>query len=95
MINQQNDWFFNGTLQNKGKGKNFGVDITFEKYLSQGYYYLITGSIFSSQYKGGDNIWRDTRYNRNYAFNFIIVKEWEMGKNKQDVLNIKAKLSYQ
>jgi hypothetical protein len=95
MINQQNDWFFNGKLQNSGKGKNYGVDITFEKYLSKGYYYMITGSIFNSQYKGGDNIWRDTRYNRNYAFNFLIGKEWEMGKNKQNVLGLNARLSYQ
>ena len=95
MINQQNDWFFNGKLQNSGKGKNYGVDITFEKYLSKGYYYMITGSIFNSQYKGGDNIWRDTRYNRNYAFNFLIGKEWEMGKNKQNVLGLNARFSYQ
>ncbi len=95
MINQQNDWFFNGKLQNTGKGKNYGVDITFEKYLSKGYYYMITGSIFNSQYKGGDNIWRDTRYNRNYAFNFLIGKEWPMGKNKQNVLGLNARLSYQ
>ncbi|REK05818.1 MAG: carboxypeptidase-like regulatory domain-containing protein [Bacteroidetes bacterium] len=95
MINQQNDWFFNGKLQNSGKGKNYGVDITFEKYLSKGYYYMITGSIFNSQYMGGDNIWRDTRYNRNYVFNFLIGKEWQTGKNKQNVLGLNARLSYQ
>jgi len=95
MINQQNDWFFNGKLQNTGNGKNFGADITFEKYLSQGYYYMLTASLFNSKYKGGDNVWRDTRYNRNYAFNFLIGKEWQMGKNKQNVLGINARLSYQ
>lgn len=95
MINQQNDWFFNGKLQNGGKGKNYGVDMTFEKYLSKGYYYMITASIFNSQYKGGDNTWRDTRYNRNYAFNFLIGKEWEMGKIKQNVLGLNVRLNYQ
>ena len=95
MINQQNDWFFNGKLQNNGKGENYGVDITFEKYLSQGYYYIITASLFNSQYKGGDNVWRDTRYNRNYAFNLLLGKEWEMGNNKQNVLGINARISYQ
>lgn len=95
MINQQNDWFFNGKLQNTGKGKNYGVDISFEKYLSQGYYYMITASLFNSQYKAGDNVWRDTRYNRNYTFNFLIGKEWQMGKNKQNILGLNARLSYQ
>lgn len=95
MLNQQNDWFFKDELQNSGNGNNYGVDITFEKYLSQGYYYMMTGSIFNSLYKGGDNIWRDTRYNRNYAFNFLIGKEWELGKDKQNVLGINVRLSYQ
>ena len=35
LINQQNDWFFDGKLQNSGKGRNYGLDITFEKYLSK------------------------------------------------------------
>jgi len=95
MINQQNDWFFNGKLQNTGNGKNIGADITFEKYLSQGYYYMITASLFNSHYKGGDNVWRDTRYNRNYTFNFLIGREWKLGKNKQNILGLNARLSYQ
>lgn len=37
LINQHNDWFFNGKLQNTGQGRNYGLDITFEKYLSRGY----------------------------------------------------------
>ena len=95
MINQQNDWFFNEKLQNTGTGNNYGVDITFEKYLSEGYYYMITGSVFNSKYQGGDNIWRDTRYNRNFAFNFLIGKEWQMGNNKQNVFGLNARICYQ
>jgi hypothetical protein len=40
LINQHNDWLFDGKLQNTGLGRNYGLDITFEKYLSQGYYYM-------------------------------------------------------
>jgi len=82
-------------LQNDGIGKNYGVDITFEKYLSHGYYYMITGSVFNSQYKGGENIWRNTRYNRIFSFNFLIGKEWQMGRNKQNVLGLNDRLSSQ
>ncbi len=95
LINMQNDWFFNEKLQNSGKGRNYGVDITFEKYLSQGYYYMLSASLFNSSYYGGDKIWRDTRYNRNYAFNFLIGKEWQIGTSKQNTLNLNARLSYQ
>lgn len=95
LINQQNDWFFNGKLQNTGKGRNYGIDITFEKYLSKGYYYMATASLFNSQYSGGDQVWRDTRYNRNFALNFLAGKEWLLGHDKQNILGLNARLSYQ
>jgi hypothetical protein len=94
-INMQNDWFFNGKLQNTGKGKNYGIEITYEKYLSQGYYYILTSSLYNSRYTGGDNVWRDTRYNRIYAFNFLIGKEWQIGGNKQNILSLNGRMSYQ
>jgi hypothetical protein len=94
-INLQNDWFFNEKLQNTGKGKNYGIDISLDKYMTNGFYYMFTSSIFNSQYKGGDNIWRNTRYNRNYAFNFLAGKEWQLGDNKQKVIGINVRASYQ
>ncbi|MGC3978432.1 MAG: TonB-dependent receptor [Paludibacteraceae bacterium] len=95
VINIQNDWFFNDKLQNTGKGRNYGVDATLEKYMSNGYYFLLTGSLFKSQYKGGDNIWRSTRYNRGYLFNFLIGKEWQTGRNKQNTFSANVRTGYQ
>lgn len=94
-INLQSDWFFNHQLQNTGTGRNYGLDLTLEKYMSQGYYFMFTASLFNSQYKGGDNVWRNTRYNRNYLLNFLIGKEWLIGKNKQSVFGANIRLSYQ
>lgn len=94
-INLQNDWFFNEKLQNTGKGKNYGIDISLDKYMANGFYYMFTASIFSSQYKGGDNIWRNTRYNRNFAFNYLAGKEWQFGDNKQKVFGVNVRASYQ
>ena len=95
LINQQNDWFFDGKLQNTGKGRNYGLDITFEKYLSKGFYYMATASLFNSEYQGDDKVWRNTRYNHNFALNFLTGKEWLMGKNKNQILNLNARLSLQ
>jgi len=95
LINQQNDWFFDGKLQNTGLGRNYGLDITFEKYLSKGFYYMATASLFNSEYQGDDQIWRDTRYNRNYAFNFLAGKEWLLGKYKNKILSANGRVSYQ
>lgn len=94
-INLQNDWFFAEKLKNIGGGRNYGIDLTFEKYMSKGYYYLLTASVFNSEYKGGDNIWRSTRFNRNYVFNFLIGKEWQVGRSKQNVFSLNTRLSYQ
>ncbi len=76
-INLQQDWFITDKLENKGKGINYGIDITFEKYMSAGYYYMFTASLFDSKYKAGDRQWRNTRYNRNYAFNLLGGKSTE------------------
>lgn len=88
-------YYLNRALINKGKGRNYGVDITLERYLDKGYYWLLSGSIFDSQYTGGDNIWRDTKYNRGYIINGLIGKEWMVGKHKQNVFSTNLRLSYQ
>ncbi|MCC6371327.1 MAG: TonB-dependent receptor, partial [Bacteroidia bacterium] len=94
-LNLQGDWFFAEKLQNTGEGKNYGIDLTLEKYISKGYYFLLSGSLFESKYKGGDGVWYNTRFNRNYVINFLIGKEWQLGKNKQNVLSINTRATYQ
>jgi hypothetical protein len=95
LINLQRDWFVADRLENAGKGFNYGLDITFEKYMSQGYYYMLTASLFDSRYKGGDGIWRNTRYNRSYVFNLLTGKEWLLGQDRQNLFNANIRLSYQ
>lgn len=95
LINQQNDWFFGEKLQSTGKGRNYGLDVTLEKYMSDGYYYLLTASVFDSRYRGGDGHWYHTRYNRHFAFNGLVGKEWTLGKNKQNILGLNLRVSYQ
>ena len=89
------EFYVEEALVNKGKGRNIGVDITLEKYLSRGLYYLITASVFDSKYKGGDGVWHDTRFNRRYILNTLIGKEWMLGKNKQNILSANAKFTLQ
>jgi hypothetical protein len=94
-INFINDWFFNEQLENTGKGRNYGIDLTFERYLSKGYYFLLSTSLFNSEYMGGDGVWRNTRFNRNYLFNFLTGKEWQFGKNKQKIFGVNVRATYQ
>jgi len=89
------DWFLMIPLVNEGKGKNYGIDMTLERYLHNGYYYLLTGSLFESRYTGGDGAWRNTRLNRNYVLNALGGKEWKMGKQKQNMLNLSLRFTLQ
>jgi len=92
--NLKQDWFFNDSLSNEGAGTNMGIDFTLEKFLSNNYYWMVTGSIFNSKYKGGDGIERNSIYNRNFNINGLFGKEFYVGHNKNNILgiNIKATL---
>ncbi len=94
-INLEDDWFINDKFENTGNGRNYGIDFTLEKYLTKGYYFMLTTSLFNSEYTGGDGIWRDTRFNMNYLFNLLGGREWSLGKNKQNVLGLNVRVTYQ
>lgn len=95
LLNLQNDWFINDAYVNKGKGQNYGIDLTLEQYIIKGLYYLVSGSVFESKYKTNTNIWYNTRFNKKYLFNALLGKEFKVGKKKQNVLSLNLKLSLQ
>jgi hypothetical protein len=92
-INMESDWFFKDEFNNEGTGKNIGIDLTLERFLKDGFYYLLTASLFESKYAGGDKIERHTRYNSNYVVNFLFGKEWALGASKNKILGVNAKLN--
>ncbi|PWD97826.1 TonB-dependent receptor [Marinilabilia rubra] len=78
MLNFRSDWSFDRKLVNEGTGKNIGVDVTIERFLKNGYYYMVTGSVYDSKYKGGDDVERRTRYDGGYVLNLLGGKEWKV-----------------
>ncbi|NJM16777.1 MAG: TonB-dependent receptor, partial [Bacteroidales bacterium] len=54
MINFSQDWGFHYALENNSIGRNYGLDITFERFLKNNFYYLVTASVFDSKYRGDD-----------------------------------------
>jgi hypothetical protein len=79
MLNFEQDWTFDLDLRSDGLGRNYGVELTVERFLSQGWYYLATGSLFRSTYQGGDGVWSPTRYDQRFAANMLAGKEWAIG----------------
>lgn len=80
------------SLVNKGSGRNYGIELTLERFYSKGYYYLLTASLFDSQYKGSDGIERNTAFNTQYVFNALAGKEWRLGNNGK-FFSVNLKLS--
>jgi hypothetical protein len=79
-------------LVNKGSGTNYGMELTLERYFSKGFYFLMTGSVFQSKYKGSDGIERNTAFNSNYAGNILGGREFKVGKNG-NILYVNLKLT--
>ncbi len=71
-------------LTNSGTGKNYGAEVTIEKFFSNGYYGLFTSSLYSSKYKGSDGIERNTAFNGKYVFNILGGKEWKVGSENRN-----------
>lgn len=83
--------FFPDTLKNTGTGYNYGIEFSFDKAFTRGYYYLATLSLFDAKYTGSDGVVRNSDFNTNYAFNTLIAKEWKMGK--RGILNAGGKIT--
>jgi hypothetical protein len=95
VLNLELDWFINDPLINKGAGKNYGLELTLERYLSRGWHGLLTGSLFQSKYRGGDGIWRNTRFNRGYTMVLLGGREWEFRReDKVRFLSINGRLNF-
>lgn len=93
-INVEDNLFFNNELINNGTARNIGLDITLERYLKNGLYYLLTASVFDSKYTANDGVERNTRYNKNYVLNALVGKEWQVGKTKNNTLGANFKFNY-
>jgi hypothetical protein len=83
--------FPNDTLLNYGKGINYGIEFTLQKYFSKSFFFMISTSIYDSKYLASDGIWRNTSYkganisnniDLSYVWNVLAGKEFKISKNQ-------------
>ncbi len=83
-------------LVNKGTGKNYGAEISVERFFDKGFYFLVNASVFDSKYKSLENVWRNTRYNNNYVINILFGKEFKnIGRKDNQVLALNSKFFFE
>lgn len=89
-----NRYFFytDEALVSKGNTRNYGGDITLEHYMNRGFFGQTNFSLYKSQYRGVDKVWRNQLYDRGFMFKILGGKEWMIGKN---MLNVSVKYSIQ
>jgi hypothetical protein len=89
-VNSMSD-FITEPLVNKGKGRNYGLEISLEKYLSNHFYYLLSNSIYQSRYTALDGVERNTRYNGKHITTLLAGKDFiSPAKSKLVGVNLKT-----
>lgn len=88
-------WYTTRQLVNQGRGFNYGLELTLERYFADTYYFMLTGSLYNSKYEAMDKVVRDTRFNGNYVGNILFGKEFIFSKNpdKTKILSLNARVS--
>lgn len=93
LLNQDDDYAI-AALNNQGSGKNYGLEITLERYLTDQFYLLSSLSLYESVYLPSDKIWRSTRFNSNSTFTFLMGKEWNLKGKRTSTFSVDCKLIY-
>lgn len=84
-------YYFSQQLTDRGHARNYGVDISFSKYMTDGFYYRGTVSWFDSKFQDGQGRWFSSRYDRGFIVNGLIGKEWMLGRNRLGI-NLRVSL---
>ena len=77
-------------LVNGGTGRNYGAEMTLEKYLDNNYYFLLSTSLFDSKYQGSDKVWRNTEFNTNFVVNALGGYEIKVNETMSIDLNLRT-----
>lgn len=86
-----NEDFLTIPLYNRGRGVNYGLEITAEKFFSRQYFFMLSFSLFDSRYLSG-GLWRSTAFNSRYVLNVLGGKEFTVGKRKTNFIGTTIKV---
>ena len=86
-------FFQDRALTNQGAGRNYGIDLTLERYLKDGFYGMLTATLFKSEYRDAQGQWHHSRHDRGYITNILGGKEWMVGKAHKNVFGLNGRLT--
>lgn len=71
-------FFLDEALTDEGRARNYGVSTGIEHYMTDGLYWMLNGSLYKSEYRAADRVWRPTYYDRGWTVNAVAGKEWTL-----------------
>ena len=92
-IINHSQFFQDRALVNEGAGRNYGIDLTLERYLKDGFYGMFTATLFKSEYRDAQGEWHHSRHDRGYITNILGGKEWMVGKSRKNVFGVNGRLT--
>lgn len=84
--------FFPDTLENTGTGYNYGLEVTVQKFFDKSFFFLFSGTLYDSKYRGSDNVLRNTSYNGTFVTNLLAGKDFQI--NAKNVISAGLKITY-
>jgi hypothetical protein len=82
------------TMENKGTGYNYGLELTLEKLFHKHFFVLYSASLFESKFTASNGKTFDTDFNGQYMMNLLGGVEYEVGKSKKNAINVSGKFTY-
>ncbi len=96
IINAESAYSLLGTnpLVSEGTGRNYGIDVSFERPFANSFYAIVAGSVYKSTYVDYMGKEYNTRFNRGHQLNIIAGKEFKLTASGKKVLGLNGKILY-
>lgn len=85
--------FFPDSLVNNGKGRNYGIELTVEKFFSKSYFMMLTASLYDAKRTGSNGISYDAVFNGRYALNLLGSREFSLGTRGKHSFTVGGKIT--
>lgn len=75
----------NQYLTSDGQGRNYGLELSYQRFLTKGLFYRISSAFFDAKYKNeGMTEWLNVRYNTQYLISSTIGKEFDWSSDEKN-----------
>jgi hypothetical protein len=78
-----------------GTGRNYGIDLSLQMFVVARTYFLLSGSLYRSEYTAESATWHPTRFDGRHAFNLTVGREFSKQKEHKEVVKgVNARIAW-